>query len=148
MIKLFRNRTLPASNSEELHSLGRLEFQLMEILWVHGECNVRDAAQHLNRRLAYTTVMTTLDRLYKKGLLERQMPERAYLYSPRYSKKVWEQRTASSLIAGFLGRTDSSRELLVSSFLEAVGGHDETLLDELEKRIRMKRKEISRKSQP
>ena len=55
----------------------------MEILWERSECCVRDVVQRLKRPLAYTTVMTTLDRLYKKGLLNRHKPERAFLYAPQ-----------------------------------------------------------------
>ena len=50
--------------------LGHLEFQVLEILWARGESNVRDVAEKLARPLAYTTVMTTLDRLFKKGFLD------------------------------------------------------------------------------
>ncbi len=65
--------------------LGPLEVQVMEILWGAGERSVRDVVERLDRKLAYTTVMTTLDRLFKKGLLDRQKSERAFLYSPRVS---------------------------------------------------------------
>jgi hypothetical protein len=50
-------------------------------------------------------------------------------------------------VAGFLGGPHPSRELLLSSFLEALGEHDAVLLDELEKKIRSKRKELFRRSQ-
>jgi predicted transcriptional regulator len=120
----------------------------MEILWARGECNVRDVIQHMARPLAYTTVMTTLDRLYKKGLLQRHMPERAFLYSARLSREEWERSRAESWIAGFLGGPHPSRDLLVSSFLDAVGGHDAVLLHELEQKIRTKRKELSRRGKP
>lgn len=62
-----------------LSSLGHLEIAVMEILWKQGESNVHQVAQRLERPLAYTTVMTTLDRLFKKGWLERRKSERAYL---------------------------------------------------------------------
>jgi predicted transcriptional regulator len=54
-----------------IQSLGP-EITLMEILWTHGESNVREVVDRLDRPLAYTTVMTTLDRLFKKGILERR----------------------------------------------------------------------------
>jgi predicted transcriptional regulator len=92
--------------------------------------------------------MTTLDRLYKKGLLERRMPDRAFLYSARMSCKEWERCRAESIVTGFLSGPQPSRELLLSSFLDAVGEHDALLLDELEKKIRRKRKELFRRSQP
>ena len=49
--------------------LGHLEAEVLETLWRHGECSVRDVQERLGRRLAYTTVMTTLDRLYQEGTL-------------------------------------------------------------------------------
>ncbi len=120
----------------------------MEILWERSECCVRDVVQRLKRPLAYTTVMTTLDRLYKKGLLNRHKPERAFLYAPRLSRVEWERVRAGDMVAGFLAGPQPSRELLLSCLLDAVGQHDAALLDELEKRIRLKRKELSQKSQP
>jgi len=148
MIRFLKSRRANRSENALPGALGRLEFELMQILWSHGESNVRDVVEHLQRPLAYTTVMTTLDRLYKKGLLERRMPDRAFIYSARFTREEWERRRAENLVAGFLGGAHPSRELLLSSFLEAVGEHDAALLDELEKKIRSKRKELFRRSQP
>lgn len=145
MIGFLKNRIAHAGQADQHFSLGRLEFRLMQILWARGESNVRDVVQELDRPLAYTTVMTTLDRLYKKGLLERRMPERAFLYSTCFSREAWERRQAENVFAGFLAGPHPSRELLLSSFLDAVGQHDSRLLDELEKKIRTKRKELSRR---
>jgi predicted transcriptional regulator len=116
----------------------------MEIVWTHGESNVRDVAEKVDRPLAYTTVMTTLDRLFKKGLLERRKSERAFLYSPRLSRRDWERQRAGELVAGFLAGPEQSGELLISCFLDEVG-HDAALLDELERKIKMKRKELDRR---
>ena len=73
-------------------ALGHLELRVMEVLWVHGESNVHDVVQRLGRPLAYTTVMTTLDRLFKKNLLVRRKWERAFLYAPRWTRREWEQK--------------------------------------------------------
>lgn len=115
--------------------LGHLESSVMEILWSRGESNVRDVAELVDRPLAYTTVMTTLDRLYKKGLLDRRKSERAFIYTPCLSRRDWERRCAGELVAGLSG------ELLISCFLDNVG-HDAALLDELERKIKVKRKEL------
>ncbi len=82
--------------------LGHLERNALEILWDCGECNVHEVVRRLSRPLAYTTVMTTLDRLFKKGLLERRKSERAFLYSPRWSKREWERKRAGDWVAAFL----------------------------------------------
>ena len=117
----------------------------MEVLWSCGESSVRDVVQRLPRTLAYTTVMTTLDRLYKKDLLSRRKSERAFLYSPRLSPEEWERKRAGDLVAGFLAGPQPSRDLLISCLVEAVGQYDKALLDALEKRIRRKRKELFRR---
>ena len=60
---------------------------MMQILWSRGESSVRDVVRQLDRPLAYTTVMTTLDRLYKKGLLDRYRKDRAFVYSASFSQQ-------------------------------------------------------------
>ncbi len=125
--------------------LGPLEAAVMEVLWNNSEANVRDVVQHLERPLAYTTVMTTLDRLYKKGFLSRRKEERAFFYVARLSRQEWEQKRAGSFLASFLSGPQPSGELLISCLVDAVGTHDEALLDELERQIIAKRKELGRR---
>jgi predicted transcriptional regulator len=148
MIRFLKNRIARGGNSSQSLALGSLEFELMEVLWSHGESSVRDVVPKLSRPLAYTTVMTTMDRLFKKGLLDRHKSDRAFVYSPQLSRQEWERRRAGNLVAGFLSGPNPSRELLLSCLLEAVGEHDAKLLDELEKKIRSRRKELSRRGQP
>jgi len=124
--------------------LGPLEAQAMEVLWAVGQGSVRDVVEQLDRKLAYTTVMTTLDRLFKKGLLDRQKSERAFLYTPRLSHGEWERQRAGDLVSGLLAGSQPSRELLLSSLVDAVGHHDVDLLEQLEEKIRRKRKELSK----
>ncbi len=120
--------------------LGPLEIQVMETLWKRGKSTVRDVVAHLDRALAYTTVMTTLDRLYKKGLLERHEFQRAYSYWPRWTRQEWDQKRAGELVSDFLtGARPGSGHLLVSWLVDAVGEQDLALLDEMEKKIRTKR---------
>jgi len=139
----FKRKSDDGSHAAEL---GHLELQVMECLWTRPEGNVHDVMRRLERPLAYTTVMTTLDRLYKKNLLERRKEERAFVYSARISRAEWERRRAGELVAGFLAGPATSGELLVSCFVEAVGERNQALLDELERNIRKKRKELERRS--
>lgn len=134
-------RISPTHSTPQL-MLGPLEIQVMEVIWTFGESSVRDVVEKLDSKLAYTTVMTTLDRLFKKELLLRQKSERAFLYSARLSSQEWERRRAGDLVAGFLAGPEPSRDLLLSSLVDAVGQHDAMLLDELEEKIRNKRREL------
>lgn len=125
--------------------MGHLEATVMEILWARGESSVHDVVQSLARPLAYTTVMTTLDRLYKKGLLDRRKSDRAFFYVPRLSRAEWERKRAGDFLAAFLSGPAPSGDLLISCLVDAVGQQDAALLDELERRIRLKRKELDRR---
>jgi predicted transcriptional regulator len=127
-----------------METLGPLEAMLMEILWARGASTVRDVAPLLDRPLAYTTVMTTLDRLYKKGFLDRRKCERAFIYSPRLSRPEWERKRAGDLLAGFLAGPRPSGDLLISCLVDAAGQYDGALLDDLERQIKRKRRELSR----
>lgn len=144
MLRFLKNRIAHLGPPSQLPALGSLELELMEILWSRQECSVRDVVRELQRPLAYTTVMTTLDRLYKKGLLQRHKSQRAFLYSATHSRQEWERKRAGNLVADFLSGPSPSQELLLSCFLDAVGSHDPALLDALEKRIRARRKELGR----
>src|ERR1051326_6071121 len=95
-MRLFKSR-----NADSSPALGPLEVRMMELLWENGECSVHDVIPKLDRPLAYTTVMTTLDRLFKKGLLDRRKSERAFFYSPRLSRREWELKRAGEFVAGF-----------------------------------------------
>jgi len=128
--------------------LGHLERRVLEILWGRGESSVHEVAGELDRPLAYTTVMTTLDRLYKKGVLERRKGERAFFYMPRYTRDEWEQKRAGDFLAGFLAGPRRAGELLISCLVDNMARHDETLLDELERKIRDKRRELGRRAKP
>jgi len=147
MLRFLKNRITRHGGPSQLPALGSLELELMEILWARHDCSVRDVVAKLSRPLAYTTVMTTLDRLYKKGLLDRRKFQRAFVYCPRLSRQDWERHRAGNLVAGFLAGPHPSRDVLVSCFLDAVGTHDPALLDELEKKIRVRRKQIDRQEQ-
>src|SRR5436305_2647507 len=137
MIRLFKNR------GPTPQPLGPLEVSVIEALWTSGAGNVREVIDRLGRPLAYTTVMTTLDRLYKKGLLSRRKAERAFVYSAALTREEWERKRAGDFVAGFL-----SPELLISCLVEAVGQHDKALLDDLENQIKLKRKELEGREKP
>ncbi|MCH7730254.1 BlaI/MecI/CopY family transcriptional regulator [Patescibacteria group bacterium] len=70
-------------------SLGPLEQEVMACLWGERNVSVREVCKCLRRerKIAYTTVMTIMTRLTKKGYLERKRKGRAYVYSPKKTKK-------------------------------------------------------------
>lgn len=72
--------------------LGHLEAAVMERLWIRDRpTSVREVLEDLqqDRGLAYTTVMTVLDNLHRKGMVIREKVGRAYVYRPARSKATY-----------------------------------------------------------
>ncbi len=112
--------------------LGELETAVLERIWGRENIAVRDVFNELRqeRDIAYTTVMTTMDRLWKKGLLSRERQGNAYLYSPVYSKKGLIQKCINQVLDSILPDiTEPSLAHFVSN-LEKV---NPALLSELKK---------------
>jgi predicted transcriptional regulator len=116
--------------------LGPLEAQVMEVLWACGECRARDVMERLDRNLAYTTIMSTLDRLFRKDLVSRRLCDRAYIYSPLISSQEWIDRVARDVVAKLLAGPRTSREALVACLLEAAGDQEDLLLRVIERKVR------------
>ncbi len=127
--------------------LGKLERAVMEEAWRHDEVSVRDMHRAFEERIAYTTLMTTLDRLHKKGLLDRRKEGRAFLYAPRFSREELSQGIAQDVINELLGRATQDVEPVLACIVEAVSGHDRDLLDELDRLVKEKRRELDGKDQ-
>ena len=125
-------------------ALGKLEREIMEMIWQRGEASVREIHAAFDERAAYTTLMTTLDRLHKKGLLERRKSGRAFLYAPRITREQFTRSIAKDVIDGLLGRTDGETKPVLACIVEAVGERDGEMLDELEKLLKEKRRELKR----
>jgi predicted transcriptional regulator len=119
--------------------LGRLEREVMDIVWRSGSVNVRDVRRQLSKPAAYTTVMTTLDRLFKKGLLGRERDGRAFVYRAALSRQHVEAAVASGLLIGLLETGPGGARPVLSNLVDVIGDRDDALLDELEDLVRRKR---------
>jgi len=123
--------------------LGPLEQQLLEELWRRKSATVRELVDNTDLKLAYTTVMTTLDRLYKKQVLDRVAEGRAFRYSPRHTQEEIKRAAAEETIHQLLGSSPAA-SLPLSYLVEAVSEHDAGLLDELQQALDKKRRELNR----
>ena len=113
-----------------MRDFGELEARIMESLWTaHAPLTVRDVLSELleERPLAYTTVMTVMDKLHRKGWLTREPVGRAYAYSPRQSK---EQYTAE-LMNEALAATSNRQATLVAFLDQLTPAESATLRDVL-----------------
>jgi predicted transcriptional regulator len=121
-------------------ALGHLEAELLEHVWRQGEVTVRDLHQQYAPRLAYTTLMTTLDRLHKKGLLARRKTGRAFAYSPALTRAEYAARLARDAVAGMLLQGRFNPGEVCSHFVEAISESDAALLEELARAVKAHRR--------
>ncbi len=137
------NRVFPFFGSSPETKLGPLERQMLQALWSRGSATVRELLEDGKITQAYTTVMTTLDRLYKKRLLDRVAEGRAFRYSPRQTPEELRRVAAVEGIRQLLGSGDAS-SLPLSYLVEALSAHDAQLLDELQLLVERKRRELKK----
>src|SRR5271170_7358876 len=136
MNKLIASEARPAGVS-----LGPLERKILEEVWSRQSLTVRELLADGKIRLAYTTIMTTLDRLFKKGLLERTEEGRAFRYSARCTPAEVPRFVAVTGMRRWLESVQPS-SLPLSYFVEAVSAHDTRLLDELRALVEQRRLEL------
>lgn len=114
--------------------LGELEQRIMEALWARRAATVRDVFVVLKskRRIAYTTVMTVMNRLVEKGLLRRKYQGACFCYQPIESKDVFfvnaSRRAIDDLIKSF-GR------VAVNAFIDRLGETDPAIVRRLRQRF-------------
>jgi predicted transcriptional regulator len=123
--------------------LGPLEKRLLEALWGRRSATVRELIDDCCDDLAYTTVMTTLDRLYKKDLLTRTGEGRAFRYAARFSREELDRQTAGEAFRQLLASSPSP-SLPLSFLVEMLSDLDVQLLDDLGELVERKRSELTR----
>ncbi len=127
-------------------ALGKLERQVLDEAWQRGEVSVRDIYLVFGEKIAYTTLMTTLDRLYKKQLLDRRKDGRAFLYAPAVSREEFEHGIKEDVIDGLLGRNAEGIEPVLACIVDTLSRRDRESLDELDRLVREKKRELRRKN--
>jgi len=135
----FTVRGFRAPREAVLSSLGPLERKVLDAAWRLEKANVRDVIDALDDEFAYTTIMTTLDRLYKKGYLDRELEGRAFIYSPRVTHEQMQIGILGDVITGLLDSATRSVQPVLASIVDSVGDKDRKLLDELERLVKEKK---------
>ena len=126
-------------------AFGKLEQRVLQALWRReAAASVRDLQSDFPD-IAYTTLMTTLDRLHRKSVLERIKSGRAFLYKPKYGVEELRAQLAERALGQLLSGQAATVRPVLSSFVDAVSRHDRELLDELEQLIREKQQSSRRR---
>ena len=119
--------------------LGELELKLMRVVWTaRRPVSVRDVLATLDgTKPAYTTVMSTMDRLYKKRILVRAKQGNAFMYQAAMNQAEYQQRIVAEVVRPLLEQTAAP---VLSAFVEVAAGVDTKHLGELERLIAARRR--------
>ena len=135
------------SSNQLSMEFGPLEVQVLEALWERATPSSVHDVQAYIPGCAYTTVMTTLDRLFQKGILSREKRGRCFLYNTIRTRDEQIASIAESWFATMLPGDSKLAGPVLHQFVEAVLKRDEHLLDDLEQLLR-DRRERSRRPAP
>ncbi len=115
--------------------LGDREASIMEVLWGREDVAVREIHKHIaeHEDIAYTTVMTITDRLWRKGLLRRRKEGNAYLYTPVATRESFMASCLERILTSFL---PDMTETSLSRFVDNLANEKPGLLDDLERLVR------------
>lgn len=119
-------------------NLGDLEMQVLEQLWKLGSGDVRTVHHGLSedRDNHPNTVQSALERLFRKGLLDREKRSHAFVYIPRLNR----EELAARLIEETLHRVRTSAPLpTLAAFVDLAAEQDPSILDELERLLQAHR---------
>ncbi len=116
-----------------LKILGPLELEVMKVIWSREEGTVQDVLTVLNKQnnYAYTTIMTIMNRLDKKGILTRSKLGKGYLYKSCYNPNELIQQNSSEQVEHLLHHYG---DMAISQFVDAVG-HNPDQLNKLKELI-------------
>jgi predicted transcriptional regulator len=109
-----RSRSSGTGPRKTLYDLPPLELECMKALWALGEASVREIRDELTRArrlFAYTTIETIMDRLARKGAVERRKLGRAHRYTPVYQKTEAREQAVTAVVEHFF---DGSRRALAA----------------------------------
>lgn len=110
-------------------ALGDLEAAVLASLWESGPLTTPQVFDQIGvpRGLAYTTILTILQRLHRKGLVTRQAAGKSHVYAPALSREQFSERRAEVLAAAMVKLGSAG----VSAFLSEAGRLDPEFLEEL-----------------
>ena len=125
-------------------ALGPLERAIMDVLWRAGALTGRAIYQQVLgvKKVAYTTVLTVLERLVGKGLVKKEKREEGYIFSPLYSREEFEGLVARQVLKGVL---ELSQSTAIVNFVDILAEEDPEELERLKRLVEEKSRELGKK---
>ena len=123
--------------------LGPLEEEVMEALWKRDGASGRDILSEIKkyRDIAHTTVLTVLERLAKKGLVEKKREDNNYTFTPRYTKTEFSGMVSKEVLKGVM---DLSASDTLASFVDILANKNPLFLEKLSNLIETKKRELGK----
>ncbi|MDP2684340.1 MAG: BlaI/MecI/CopY family transcriptional regulator [bacterium] len=124
-----------------LKIFGTLEREVMEIIWVKRSVTVREIFEQIKqkRKIAYTTVMTIMDRLFTKGILKRKKLGKTYLYNSFVTKSDFFEKTSKNIINDLI---HDFGDVAIAQFVNTLDTVDPKKLKILREKLKLNRNEI------
>lgn len=116
--------------------LGSLEGEIMNTAWKLEKATGRQILENLpqEKKPAYTTVMTVISRLVKKGLLKRKTADNCYVYSPTKDKQSFMATSSKKMINNLF--KNFGDDLAIAQFIDHLENVDDKKLQELKKKLK------------
>jgi len=130
MVKLKKRQPSP-------RVLGELEQEVMNIVWSNKHVSVRYVYEALRkkRKIAYTTVMTVMDRLFAKQVLKRYKEGKTYFYLSDKTKEVFLEKASEAIVSSLV---NDFGDVAITQFLNTLDQVDPQKLSQLKKRLKSK----------
>ncbi len=121
--------------------LGHLEQDILDLLWSSGEASGKEifTAIRRTRGIALTTVLTVLERLWKKGLVIKEKGESVYLFRPVFTRDEFTKQVSCEFFKGLFELSTGGAS---ASFVNMLAETDPVELDRLKALVESKKKEI------
>lgn len=121
---------------------GSLEAKIMELLWESDELSIKEVQQRLEKEkpINFNTVMTVMNRLVDKGILEKRQQGRLSLFRPTQSKLVFIEEQSKKLTENLL---DEFGGVVINHMIDSLKHVDQALLVQLEQRIQQLKKDMT-----
>ena len=116
------------------HIFGELEAKLVEAVWELEQASVQDVIDHLGGNLNYKTIMTVLNRLTEKDVLNRHKEGRAFVYTATASRQDLLAGVFDQMVRGMFN--DDFRKIALAQLIETAEEIDPQLLDDIDQLIK------------
>ena len=124
--------------------LGELEEKILNVLWEGKKLTGREVFEKVSKekKVAYTTVLTVLQRMVKKGLVDKKKKDEIYLYSATLDKEEFTKYIYERVLKGVL---DFSESATIAFLIDILSDYDPKTLEQLSSIIEKKKKELRKK---